>query len=71
MINRNQTLQLVSEIQQLLAEEDLSRQGSNRRHADIKEKFAALKVTIGDQSVDVTGIGSEQNSTPSSRAVSR
>jgi hypothetical protein len=71
MINCNQTLQLFGEIQQLLAEEDLSRQESNRRHAAIKEKFAALKIGIGDQSVDVTVIGSEQNSSPSNRAIAR
>jgi excisionase family DNA binding protein len=71
MINRNQTLQLVGEIQQLLTEEDLSRQESNWRHTAIKEKFAALKIGIGDQSVDVTVISSEQNSSPSSHAVAR
>jgi hypothetical protein len=64
-------VQLIAEIQDLLAEEEMFHQASNRRYAAIKEKFAVLKNGIGDRSIDKQAVGSLRNRSASGHTIDR
>lgn len=57
------TIRLLSEIQQLLAEEELSQQNTSRRHTLFKKKFAGLRTHFSPKHDKAEAVGPKRTNT--------